>query len=346
MNEHLNHEQVALFCENLGMMYQAGISTPEAVRLVAEDSGKGAFANAVEAVSRHIEHGKSLSEALRETGAFPVHVVKMVEAADRAGRLEQTMFTLSDYYLEQMRLQDRLRSALIYPMVLLLLMTGVLLVLTVAVLPIFSNVYMTMAGSITPTSFGYASVAQAVSYIAVALVLVVAVFFLVGACLVYFGRRTTTVSKVLDTLPFTAKASYASALSRVISSLSTYVASGIDTEDALSSITSEIVNKKLRARLDACLKRIHDGESFAQAALAENVLDPLYARMLVNGERSGTYDETLSYLTSLIGEDAARRTDRVVSVIEPACAALLTIAVALSLIAIIIPLMGVLGAIG
>ena len=270
----------------------------------------------------------------------------MVEAADRAGRLEQTMFTLSDYYLEQMRLQDRLRSALIYPMVLLLLMTGVLLVLTVAVLPIFSNVYMTMAGSITPTSLGYASIAQAVSYVAVALVLIVAVFFLVGACLVYFGRRTTTVSKVLDTLPFTAKASYASALSRVMSSLSTYVASGIDTEDALSSITSEIGNKKLRARLDACLKRIHDGESFAQAALAENVLDPLYARMLVNGERSGTYDETLSYLTSLIGEDAARRTDRVVSVIEPACAALLTIAVALSLIAIIIPLMGVLGAIG
>ena len=107
-----------------------------------------------------------------------------------------------------------------------------------------------------------------------------------------------------------------------------------------------IGNKKLRARLDACLKRIHDGESFAQAALAENVLDPLYARMLINGERSGTYDETLSYLTSLISEDAARRTDRVVSVIEPACAALLTIAVALSLIAIIIPLMGVLGAIG
>ena len=247
MNEHLNHEQVALFCENLGMMYQAGISTPEAVRLVAEDSGKGAFANTLEDVSRHLENGKSLSEALRATGAFPVHVVKMVEAADRAGRLEQTMFTLSDYYLEQMRLQDRLRSALIYPMVLLLLMTGVLLVLTVAVLPIFSNVYMTMAGSITPTSLGYASVAQAVSYVAVALVLIVAVFFLVGACLVYFGRRTTTVSKVLDTLPFTAKASYASALSRVMSSLSTYVASGIDTEDALSSITSEIGNKKLRA---------------------------------------------------------------------------------------------------
>lgn len=215
MNEHLNHEQVALFCENLGMMYQAGISTPEAVRLVAEDSGKGTFANTVEAVSRHLEHGKSLSEALRATGAFPVHAVKMVEAADRAGRLEQTMFTLSDYYLEQMRLQDRLRSALIYPMVLLLLMTGVLLVLTVAVLPIFSNVYMTMAGSITPTSLGYASVAQTVSYVAVALVLIVAVFFLVGACLVYFGRRTTTVSKVLDALPFTAKASYASALSRV-----------------------------------------------------------------------------------------------------------------------------------
>ena len=346
MAQQLGPEQVALFCENMGMMYQAGIQTDEAVRLIAQDSGASALQQVLEGVIAQMDEGATLPEAMQESGAFPAHACKMADIAAQSGRLEETMFTLGDYYLNQKRFQDRMRSALLYPMILLVLMTLVLLVLTLQVLPIFQNVYNSMAGQINAASLSYASAAQTVSYVAVIVVLVVALVFLVGACLAYFGKQTTTVTRMLDMLPFTSRVSYTSSLSRAMTALATFTASGIDAESALTSIVTEIGNKQLRAKLDACVEQVREGNSFAQAAFEAKLLEPLYARMLINSERSGTFDDTLTYLAGLISEDAERESDRLVSSIEPICAAFLTVSMALSLVAILIPLIGIMGAMG
>jgi len=343
----LGPEQVALFCENMGMMYQAGIQTGEAVQLIAQDSGASGLQTALNTITKRIEEDyETLPVALREEGSFPAHAVKMIEIAEQSGRLEETMFALGDYYLGQKRFQDRMRSALLYPMILLVLMTIVLLILAVQVLPIFSEVYASMAGQVSTASLAYAQAAQTISYVAVVIVLIVGIFFLVGACFAYFGKQTTTVSRMFDTLPFTANVSYTSALARAMTAFATFSASGISPEDALASITGEIGNKKLRQRFEASTSLIAEGQSFAQAAFENNVLEPLYGRMLINSERSGTFDNTLAYLATIISEDSERQTDQLVSTIEPVCAAFLTVAVALALIAIVVPLVGILGAMG
>ena len=347
MAKQLGPDQVALFCENMGMMYQAGIQTDEAVQLIAQDSGSSALQDILQTTTELMDlKGETLPMALRDEGSFPAHATKMMEIAEQSGRLEETMFALGDYYLAQKRFQDRMRSALLYPMILLVLMTIVLLILALQVLPIFSEVYASMAGQVSAASLSYASIAQTVSYVAVVIVLIVGIFFLVGACFAYFGKTTTTVSRMFDTLPFTKSASYTSALARAMTAFATFSASGISPEDALASITSEIGNAQLRERFESCTALIMEGHSFAQAAFENEVLDPLYGRMLINSERSGTFDNTLAYLATLISEDAERQTDQIVSTIEPICAAFLTVAVALALIAIVVPLVGILGAMG
>lgn len=346
MAKQLGPEQVALFCENMGMMYQAGIQTGEAVQIIGQDSGSSALQNALAPIPEALDAGTTLHEALDQSGVFPPHVVKMMEIAAQSGRLEDTMFALGDYYLAQKRFQDRMRSALLYPMILLVLMALVLLILTVQVLPIFSDVYSSMASQVSATSAAYARAAQTVSYVAVIVVLVLAVFFLIGSCFAYFGKQTTTVSRLFDTLPFTSHASYTSALGRVMTALATFSASGINPEEALASITADVGNKTLRSRLEACAQDVQQGQSFAQAAFDHKVLDPLYGRMLINSEQAGTFDSTLSYLAAIIGEEAERQTDQIVSMVEPACAAFLTVAVALALVAIVVPLVGILGAMG
>lgn len=346
MAKQLGPEQVALFCENMGMMYQAGIQTDEAVRLIAEDSGSNALQKTLDSVAVAMDEGQTLPAALEQNGAFPAHATKMMEIAEQSGRLEETMFALGDYYLAQKRFQDRMRSALLYPMILLVLMALVLLVLAVQVLPIFSDVYKSMASQVSQSSMAYAQTAQTISYVAVVIVLIVAVFFLIGSCFAYFGKQTTTVSRMFDILPFTSKTSYTSSLARAMTAFATFSASGISPEDALASITGDIGNKKLRTRLERCAEEVMEGQSFAQAAFNNDVLDPLYGRMLINSERSGTFDNTLAYLAVLISEESERQTDQLVSTIEPVCSAFLTVAVALALIAIIVPLVGILGAMG
>ena len=101
------------------------------------------------AMAEQVDGGKTLSTALRESGVFPVYVCGLVEVGERTGRTEEALAALSRYYEERVRIGRRVRSALLYPAVMLALMLVVIGVLLVKVLPIFDDVYASLGGRLT-----------------------------------------------------------------------------------------------------------------------------------------------------------------------------------------------------
>lgn len=92
-----------------------------------------------------VTEGKPFSEAVREVGTFPKYVGDMIETGEETGRLEQSFQALADYYDRQQQLMSQIRSALLYPFILMILMLVILVVLLVKVLPIFNQVYEQLA---------------------------------------------------------------------------------------------------------------------------------------------------------------------------------------------------------
>ena len=86
--------------------------------------------------------------------------------------------------------------------------------------------------------------------------------------------------------------------------------------------------------------------SFSQAVTEFGVLEPVYARMLAIGSRAGSMDGVLERLSATFFDDAVAQIDRAVDAVEPALAALLTVAVGATLISVMLPLVGMMGAIG
>ena len=78
----------------------------------------------------------------------------------------------------------------------------------------------------------------------------------------------------------------------------------------------------------------------------QKLFEPLYARMLLSGERSGKTEQVLARLTSLFTQDADDELDRVVDMVEPAISAFLTVAVGITLLSVMLPLIGILGTVG
>lgn len=117
---------VSAFCEDMAMMLAAGIQVDDALSLMRGDSGDGPLYDAASAVLERVQMGEPLAEAVEQCGYFPAYAAQLVAAGEAAGRTESVLKSLAVYYETQDKLEKRLKSAVIYPAVLLFLMAGVL----------------------------------------------------------------------------------------------------------------------------------------------------------------------------------------------------------------------------
>lgn len=340
---------VSVFCESMAMMLGAGIQTDEAVHMLGDGLEDVAFAQVCAELYRALAGGARLADAMRATDAFPAHAVEMVAVGECSGRLENVLVNLASYYDEEARLFDKIRSAVGYPAALLCVMSVILAVTVGVILPVFLDVYRGLAGSLTGGSAGAVGFAVTLGWVALALTLLLTACALGGFAASRTPRGQAALVRLFERLPFTRRAMYQLALSRFTSALAAYTASGLDTDAAMRDALATVNHPQLRDRLEqahAAMTDLTQGRSLAQAIAENDVFEPVYARMLTVGTRTGRIDQVLSGLGDTFFDDAITQIDRVVDSTEPALAAFLTVAVGATLISVMVPLIGMMGAIG
>lgn len=337
---------VSALCENLALLLGAGIQPDEAAGLLSEDSTVGPFREAVCTMQKALLLGESLSSAMEKTGVLPDYAIRMIAAGEKAGRTEAVLNSLARYYASQARLEKKLHSAVVYPTVLLGLMAAILAVLLAWVLPVFTGVYEGLVGDIATSSYGYIRVAYWVGGVALAVTLVLAILVVAGAVLSRTAAGRTRLSRVFQRLPFTAGASRRLAVARLAGALDIFIASGLDTDTAMEAAEGMVDHSELHAAITAARMQMAQGVRLGTAVHDQQLFEPLYARMLLSGERSGKTEQVLARLTNLFTQDANDEMDRVVDMVEPALAAFLTVSVGVTLLSVMLPLIGILGTVG
>ena len=120
----------------------------------------------------------------------------------------------------------------------------------------------------------------------------------------------------------------------------------MDTDTAMERASDMVRHRALRAQLESCRRQMLEGRSLAQAIYDNRVFEPLYARMLMSGARSGNLDQVLARLAQVFSEDANMRMGRIIDSVEPVLAGFLTVSVGITLLAVMLPLIGILTSIG
>lgn len=267
-----------------------------------------------------------------------------MRVGEASGRTERVLRSLGRYYDSEGRAFAKLRNSVGYPAALLCIMS-VILVFTVAViLPIFSSAYENLSGSMTSGSFNTVGASIAIGWVALAIVLVATVAALYVAICARSESGRGCVIKMLERYPGTRRAMYQLALSRFVSALSSLVASGVQEEEAMRKAMATIDHAKLQAAYDSMVD-LENPRSLAQAIVEHEIVEPVYGRMLLMGTRAGSVDEVLGHLAQVFFDDANVQIDAAVDRVEPTLAAFLTIAVGATLIAVMLPLIGIMGSI-
>ncbi|MBQ9068857.1 MAG: type II secretion system F family protein [Eggerthellaceae bacterium] len=340
---------VSVFCESVAVMLAAGIQTEEALGLLSENTNDAAFQSTCKGVYSGLIEQKTLADSMDATGVFPKFAIDMVRTGEESGRLESTMTSLARYYNEEDRLISKLHSSIVYPVALFALMSVILLFTLIVILPIFMDTYQKVAGGIATGPFTFVGVAMVIGWIAFGLSVLGTIFTFAIAAMTRSQNNLHALERLLERIPFTREAAKQLALSRFTSVLTSYAAIGASSDIALEESAKTVEEPELRRKLDAAVedaKDLNAPKSLA-AALGDNeVFGAVYTRMLAVGDTSGNLEEVLDRMSDTFFEDALVQMDESLDRIEPALAAFLTITVGLTLIAVMVPLIGILGSIG
>lgn len=343
----LSNEYVSSFCLEMSLLMHAGIGTEDGLYLLMEDETDKGNQQMLREMADMVADGHPFSAAIRESRRFPKYVSDMIETGEQSGRQEQSFQSLSDYYDRQNQLANQVRSALLYPSILLVLMLVILVVLLVKVLPVFNQVYEQLGGTLGGTAKMLLTVGQVLGRCMPVLCVVLGVIVIAGAVLIGNSTlRTTVVSaykKVFGDFGITRQLGEA----QFAAAMSMGMLSGLNTEEAFrTAMLFQNSTKKTKKRYEKCLEMLEMGEPLAECFKQNRILDAVYCRILELGAKSGTSDTAMEEIARRMDDNVQMAIERKVGRIEPTIVIITSVLVGVVLVAVMLPLINIMSSIG
>lgn len=342
----LHAMEIASLCQELALLLHAGVSVGDGLTLLAEESPEP-LGPMLGAMARQVDGGASLADALRTAEAFPQYVTGLVEMGQQAGRLEEALGALARHYEERERLDRRIRSALLYPSVLLVLMLAVIVVLLSRVLPVFNEVYAALGGRLTGMAGGLLTLGLWLDSVMPVLCGLLAVVVIFLAAFSASGRFREGVLSLWRKHRGDKGVSRKLNDARFAQALSMGLRSGLPMEHALD-LAAELLTDvpAFAVRCQACKTRLEQGGALAEALGQADVLPASACRLLALGAKSGSADSVMEEIARRLSEEADMAMEDRAARVEPSLVLASSILVGAILLSVMLPLMHIMTAIG
>lgn len=342
----LDHSRTAHFCRGLALLLHAGISLADGVFLLAEEES-GPMRDLLHTLGTEMDGGMRLSETMEKSGAFPAHAAGMIHIGEETGRMEEALHGLADFYEERCRTSRRIRDALTYPSMILLLMLAVIAVLLIKVLPVFDEVYASLGSRLTGVSAVLLELGQmlenALPVLLALLILLVAAVLLFSLYAPFRDRITAWYARRFGDRGVSRKFNNA----RFARAISMGLSSGLPMEEAMTLSAKLLADiPGAAARCGQCAAALEAGADFAAAMGAADLLSPSQSRMLTVGLRGGNADRVMEDMAEKMMEEANEALNTLVSGVEPAMVLTASALVGLILLSVMLPLMDIMSTIG
>ncbi len=330
----------------LSVVYRSGLPIADGVKVLSEDSENRTLAEILSTITDKLDMGMTMYEAFEEEGVFPLYMVEMVRIGENAGKLPETFENLSDYYLSRAEFQKKLRSAISYPLVLLVMMFAVLGLIVFKVLPIFHSLLLSLGSEVPEASMAIFRIAGWLKNSLLAFGIVLGVLLVI--LLLAFKTKTMpkTKSYLLTSIPVVGKIYKKNVLVKFTRAVSTLISSGYSFEMAAEKALLLVEDDVLRDCFDKALQDIQDGADMYESLEKINVFPSLFFKMFKLGERTGTMDQMAARFTFTYQKELDKLMDRTASMVEPILVTVMSIVVGVVLLVTLLPLIGIISAIG
>lgn len=339
-------QDVIQFSRQLSTFLRVGVPITDAIRLLQDSSNSGAFRAALEDIGEDLDIGESFSTAIQHhPSVFNELYVDMVRAAEYSGTLDSVLNQVASYLQRQDTAIKKLRSAMIYPAVILVLAIAVCTVLIAFVLPNFVAIFREFKhGLPLPTKILLAvgTFAQTWRFEIVGGVFVA----IVGSLLFMYSRPGKVFwDYTIIRLPVLGSIVTYSIVERFTRTLSTMLRAGIPISQTFDVAIASAGNIRYRRGLDSVKKRMITGDGFSEPLAATGLFAPMIIRMIKVGEETGTLDSSLEQIADFLSEEMDYKVRNMIALMEPALVVAVGAAVGFVAVSVILPMYGLLQAV-
>lgn len=345
-NQSLTSAELSIFCYQFSVVFKAGIPYLEGLQLLAGDVFDGRMKRVVVDISKDVDSGKLLYEAIANRNVFPEYMVSMLKIAENTGRVGDVFEQLSNYYEQNDQLRQKVRNAFTYPVVLIGLMTAVILLLILKVLPIFHDILKSVGGSVpSATQFvlDFSQVLQNSFMMIIGIILILACYMVL---LFKTDFLSSSKDKALLSWPILKKVYKKSILVKFSNALSILTKSGMSIQTSLDLVIPLMGNSIVAEKLMGVNQKIEEGVAF-EVALRETELFPeLFLKMVTLGIKTGELDQMLEKVSDVYDKELSRTLHRMTVSIEPTLVIILSVIVGAILLLVMLPLINIMSSIG
>lgn len=333
------------FCRELGTMVSSGISLIMAMNIIAKRTPNPKLQALYKDIYVKLQQGLSLSDALAAQGEmFPSLMINMFRASESTGMLDKTSMKLATQFDKDNKLQNKVKSAMMYPMILVIVTIFVVIAVFTLILPNFFDMFGDAPiPLITQVMFGI-SKAMIANW----------EWFLIGVliiiCIITMSMRVTKIRFAWDKFKvhcpkvgYLTKIIYTARFARSMSSLYT---SGVSMLNSLALARGTINNVYIASQFDEVIKQVRDGTNLSQAISIIDGFDPKLASSVYIGEESGKLDQTLLNVADDFDYEAELATEKMVTLLQPLMIIILGVIIGTIIVSVMLPLYSLYGSIG
>lgn len=334
----LRPQELSDLCRQLSTLLASGVSLVRALTIISQDEGISAGLRRVyESVLSEVRKGSSLSDALEAQQVFPALMLGMIRAGEGSGRLDRVAERLAVHYEKAHQMNQQVKSALMYPMILAVLSVAVVIV--TFVLPQFSDLFSTMDSlpAVTLALMAFSDFMVTKWYL-----LLLGLAALAAALRALW--RVPSVRLALDrgklTMPVFGKLHRIICTARFARTISSLYASGLPIITALQTARDTIGNAYIVSQFDAVLAQVRSGVSLSAALESVDGFQRKLCSSIAVGEETGQLDSMLDSIADSMEYDAQQASRRMMTILEPMLIVLMAFVVGFIIIAVMSPIIG------
>lgn len=342
----LNNEEIASFCKELGMITKAGMNPVTGINLLVEDTLDKDGKEILRQIAASCMEGNKLYEAIEATGVFPEYVVNLLKLGEDQGRADEVMESLGEYYDRESSIASGVKSAVTYPLIMIVMMVIIIIVLIVKVLPIFRQVYDQLGAELTPFAEKLMSTGSVLNSFALWFTGILAILVIAVVVIFRIPMLQKKLRRIMAKFPLTKAFFHNMAVGRFASGYYLGLTTGMETSKTLKMTRELVETDEMEKKIDIVAASLKEGDTFAEAIKKAEVFSNLYNQMVVVADKSGTVDELMKQISDHYESATDRQLQKILAIIEPTLVIALSIIVGVILLSVLLPLMGVMTSIG
>lgn len=341
----LKPNEVADFCRQLSAMLSSGINLIRAIQIIEARDAKPQVKRVYHDLIDDLRRGITLSDSMeREGKAFPPLLINMMRAGENSGGIDKTAEKMSVTYDKQHKLNSKMKSASVYPIILVVMIIAVIIVMFTLVLPSFTDIFGDMELPL-PTQVMMAISSFLINYwhfllagIILAGALIVAIFRQSAPRRAWdrFKLRAPVFGRLLRII-------YTARFARTLASL---YASGISMIQSLVIGRSTVGNAYIESQFDGVINALGNGNTLSQAMANVDGFDSKLYSTISIGEESGRLEAMLESVAEQFDYEAEMATQRLVSLMEPIMIIVMAVVVVAVIVSVLLPIFSMYQSIG